>query len=103
MDGPTGRLDVVNPVIVAKSVKQANIREGCLSVPKEFVLVPSRMEWVRLQYSNMYGEVQTVVLKGIHAVCAQHEIDHLDGKIFLSDKSIPKYERKRLSKKWGIK
>jgi len=103
MDGPNGRLDIVNPVIVNKSIKPANTKEGCLSFPGEFVIVPSRVEWVQVQYKNEKGEEKNVILKGLHAVCLQHEIDHLNGKIFMSDKSIPKYERKRLAKKWGIK
>lgn len=103
MDGPNGRLNVVNPVIANQSVKPANLKEGCLSVPGEFVLVPSRVEWVQVQCKNEKGEEQLITLKGLRAVCAQHEIDHLNGKVFLSDKSISKPERKVLAKKWGIK
>lgn len=103
MQGPNGRLNMVNPVIVSKSVKPANLKEGCLSAPGDFVLVPSRVEWVQVKFQNEKGEQQVVVLKGLHAVCAQHEIDHLNGKFFLADKSIPKYVRKQLGKKWGIK
>lgn len=103
MEGLNGRLNIVNPVIVNRSVKVANMKEGCLSAPGEFIVVPSRVEWIDIQSQNEKGESQRFILKGIRAVCALHEIDHLDGKIFMSDKSISKNERKRLAKKWGIK
>lgn len=103
MDGPNGRLNIVNPVIVNRSVKPANIKEGCLSFPGDSIVVPARVEWIQMQCKNEKGEERLIMLKGLHSVCAQHEIDHLDGKIFMADKSIPKYERKKLAKKWGIK
>jgi peptide deformylase len=103
MDGPAGRLNIVNPIVVSMSGKSANTKEGCLSVPGEFILVPSRVEWIQLRYKNESGADKSIVLKGIHSVCAQHELDHLQGKIFMYDKSIPRYERKRLAKKWRTK
>lgn len=103
MEGPGGRINAVNPFFISKSVKPANTREGCLSAPGDFVVVPSRAEWVQMQYQNEKGEKTLVTLKGLHAVCAQHELEHLDGKSFLSNKSIPKYTRKSLEKRWGIK
>lgn len=103
IEGPNGRINVVNPTIVSKSIKPANQREGCLSAPGDFIVVPSRSEWVQMQYQDEKGEKKLVTLKGLHAVCAQHELEHLDGKSFLSNKSIPKYTRKALEKRWGIK
>src|SRR5271154_689806 len=46
MDGLEGRFNIVNPVIVNKSAKPANIKEGCLSAPGDFVVVPERAEWI---------------------------------------------------------
>ena len=74
-----------------------------MSAPGEFIVIPNRVEWIELQFQDETGHKKHAIFKGIRAVCAQHEIDHLDGKLFMSDKSIPKYERKRLAKKWGIK
>lgn len=103
MDGPDGRMNIVNPVIVNKSVKSANIKEGCLSAKGTFVLVPSRVEWIQVEYEDEKGGQYSAVLKGIHAVAFQHECDHLEGKSFMSDKSIPARVRKPLLKKWGLK
>lgn len=103
MEGPKGRINIVNPAIVSSSIQKINVREGCLSAPGTFVVIPTRASWVQLCYSDETGKSNIVTLKDVHAVCVQHEIDHLDGKIFMLDKSIPKHERKCLAKKWGIK
>lgn len=103
MDAPEGRVNVVNPVVISKSIRPANRKEGCLSAPGEFVVVPSRMEWVQIHHKDEKGNLIGRVFSGIHAVCFQHELDHLDGKTFLSNKSIPRRERKLLGKKWGVK
>lgn len=103
MNGPNGRLNIVNPVIASKSKLAANLREGCLSAPGDFIVVPSRSEWVEVNYQDETGKEKHVVLKGLYAVCAQHEIEHLNGKSFMDNKSIPKGIRKGLEKKWGIK
>lgn len=100
MEGPNGRMNVVNPVIVSRSVLSISIREGCLSAPGTFVIVPDRSQWVKLEYSNEKGEKCSAVLKDIYAICVQHELEHLDGKSFLSHRSIPKNIRKPLLKKW---
>ena len=103
MEGPEGRIDLVNPVITWSSVVGANLKEGCLSAPGDFIIVPSRKEKIQIQYQNEKGEPQVKVLSGLYAVCAQHEIDHLDGQIFFTNKSIPKNKRQPLMKKWGTK
>jgi peptide deformylase len=103
MDGPDGRVNIINPQIVSKSRIGANIKEGCLSAPGDSVLIPTRAQWVQFVYHDENGDPRGHVFSGVHAVCVQHEIDHLDGKVFFADKSIPKIERKLLMKKWGIK
>lgn len=102
MKMPTGRLNLINPSIVAKSVVPANMKEGCLSAPGDFVVVPDRVSWVLVEYQDETGGKQTIALHGIYGVCAQHEIEHLEGKSFLKNSSIPKDKRKELSKKWGV-
>lgn len=103
MEGPTGRLNIVNPTILTKSVIPAKAREGCLSAPGDFVVVPSRVEWVQISYQDEKGVTQKITLKGLYSVCAQHEIEHLNGENFMANKSVPKHIRKGLAKKWGIK
>lgn len=101
MEGPNGRINVVNPHISSESKLFIKLREGCLSAPGEFVLIP-RHEWIQLMYQDETGTAKQAVLKGLYAVCAQHELEHLEGKGFLENKNIPKNHRKMLAKKWGL-
>lgn len=104
MEGPNKeRLFIVNPVIASGSKTPANLREGCLSAPGEFLILKERMAWVEIAYSDENGAINKGFFKGIHAVCVQHEMDHLVGKSHLQSKSISRAERKRLAKKWGLK
>lgn len=103
MEGPVGRMNCINPYISLSSVEAANIKEGCLSAPGEAIVVPGRAKWVQLSYMDENGENRTIILKGIHAVCAQHECDHLDGKSFMEHKSLSRVSRKGFLKKWGLK
>jgi peptide deformylase len=97
------KLFIINPKILKISEQPANMREGCLSAPGEFLLLSERMFWVQVEFQNEKGEKKTRVFKGLHSVCVQHEIDHLDGKSHLMSKSIPKAQRKQLYNKWGLK
>lgn len=103
MDGPEGRLNLINPYISLKSNSFAKLKEGCLSAPGEFIVVPGRASWVQVKYQDEKGNHKSVVLKGIQAVCAQHEIEHLDGKSFMEHKSLSRAVKNRLSKKWKLK
>jgi len=102
MKGPNGRINLINPEIFGKSKLPANLKEGCLSAPGDFVLVPDRVEWVQVNYQDEHGHEKMAVFKGLYSVCIQHEIEHLDGKSFMANKSIPKHIRKGLQKKWGL-
>lgn len=97
------KIFIINPKIVKKSVVPANLREGCLSAPGEFLLLRERASWIQIDFQDEKGQPQRRVFQGLHAVCVQHEIDHLDGKSHLQSASIPKKIRKQLHKKWGIK
>jgi peptide deformylase len=103
MAGPNGKLYLVNPVITAKSLAPANIKEGCLSAPGEFLILLERTSWVEVSYQDEHGVEKKDIFKGIYSVCAQHEIDHLNGKSHLQSASIPRSQRKLLAKKWGFK
>lgn len=103
MEGPNGRINLINPRIQALSQVSANLKEGCLSAPGESLVVPGRMRWVDVEYQDENGDFKRVVLHAIHAVCVQHEIEHLDGKSFMKNKTIHKTIRNQLSKKWKLK
>ena len=77
-----GAIELVNPVILRKSGKQRDV-EGCLSCPEQwgYVTRPNKCT-VRAQDRN--GETYELTLEGLAARCACHEIDHLDGKLYLS-------------------
>jgi peptide deformylase len=104
MQGPDEeKLFLVNPTVTNKSLVSANLKEGCLSAPGEFLILKERASWVEVQFQDEIGTFQKRVFHGLHAVCVQHEIDHLDGKSHLESPSIPKPKRKELKKKWNLR
>jgi peptide deformylase len=72
----------INPEIVGKSQTQVQHREGCLSVPGVYDGV-SRAEEVEISAISLDGSPFRMQARGLAAVCIQHEIDHLDGKVFV--------------------
>lgn len=70
----------VNPEIIATTGSQQQ-REGCLSVPNT-VLKIIRHKGVRVKFQDAFGEELIKEFSGMEAVCVQHEIDHLNGKLF---------------------
>lgn len=104
MIGPDNeKLYVVNPKILKRSVVPANLKEGCLSAPGEFLILDERSSWIKLSFQDETGKEHERVFKGIHSVCVQHETDHLNGLTYLASKSLHKAKRKELAKKYGIK
>lgn len=96
------KLYFVNPKIIRKSVVSAGKTEGCLSAPGEFLQLDERAEWVQVQFQDETGAEHVRVFSGIHSVCVQHEIDHLDGKTHLMSETLSSKDRKMLAKKWGL-
>ena len=83
----------INPEILEKDGVIVS-DEGCLSVPGYYEEV-ERAEHVRLRYLDRNGDAQTMEAEGLLAVCIQHEIDHLDGKLFVDYLSEAKRQRIR--------
>ena len=71
----------INPEIVA-SRGTSDTEEGCLSVPGIFDKV-ARAQWIRVRALNAVGETFELEADGLLAVCIQHEMDHLQGKVFV--------------------
>tara|TARA_B100000676_G_C17575368_1_gene579281 strand:- start:119 stop:628 length:510 start_codon:yes stop_codon:yes gene_type:complete len=94
----TNPLCLVNPVIEEKS-GTVESKEGCLSVP-ETVEYIERAEHITFRAQNVNGENISMDAEGLLAICIQHEIDHLDGKLFVDYLSNLKQNRlkKRISK-----
>lgn len=88
----------INPQIVQKEGGQV-YQEGCLSVPGIFADV-TRADAIVVQYLDRQGQPQELSADGLLAVCIQHEMDHLDGKLFIDYLSPLKREmvRKKLAK-----
>jgi peptide deformylase len=86
-------LYLINPEILAHEGTE-EMEEGCLSVPGFYELV-SRAERIRVRALNRDGAMFELETDGLLAVCIQHEIDHLDGKLFVDYLSALKRQRIR--------
>ena len=84
---------LVNPEIV-EAVGVSDIEEGCLSVPGIYELV-ERAERVKVRAYDQNGNALTLEAQGLLAVCIQHEMDHLQGKVFVEYLSQLKQQRIR--------
>ena len=82
----------VNPEITWRSEETVPYEEGCLSVPDIYDEV-ERPAQVKLRYLNYQGEPVEEDAEGVFAVCIQHEMDHLDGVLFIDHLSRLKRER----------
>ena len=86
----------INPEIIWASAETKAWREGCLSVP-EFYDEVERPSEIRVKALNIDGKEFEIAADGLLAVCLQHELDHLQGKVFVEYLSILK--RTRISQK----
>ncbi len=73
---------LVNPEIVAASTELATREEGCLSLPNQFAEV-TRPARVKVRWTDLTGARKEVEADGLLAACLQHEIDHLNGVLFV--------------------
>lgn len=89
---------LVNPEILWTSDERSLYEEGCLSIPDytEEVERPAR---IRVRWTNLEGELVEREADGLLATCIQHEIDHLDGKLFID--YLSKLKRDRVVKKFA--
>ena len=88
----------INPEILERRGTEV-MEEGCLSVPGFYEAV-TRSEWIRVKSLGLDGQAFEMELDGLLAVCVQHEMDHLDGKLFVDYLSDLKRQRirKRIEK-----
>jgi len=92
-DEKNAPLCLINPVIIEKNgVKESE--EGCLSVPGFFENV-NRAETVKISALDRNGQAFELAAEGLLAVCIQHEMDHLEGKLFVDYLSTLKRQRIR--------
>ncbi len=88
-------LILINPEITKREGTET-MREGCLSVPDYYDTV-ERAESIEFNYETLSNELIKTNTDGLLAVCVQHEIDHLDGKLFID--YLSPLKRQRLKKK----
>lgn len=73
---------LINPIITYRSKSMVEVEEGCLSFPNEFDNV-MRHEKIKVEYTDIEGKKKIKSASGMEAVVIQHELDHLDGIVFL--------------------
>ena len=92
-------LEIINPMFTSLS-GNCKHQEGCLSIPGYYEDI-ERAEHVVLEYQDRYGEKKVIDNQDFLAIALQHEIDHLEGKVFIEKLSILK--RKKFEKEWKKK
>ena len=95
-------LHFINPEIVWKADEDVIYEEGCLSVPNQFAEI-NRPKECHVKYLDYFGQPQLLKAQGLLATCIQHEIDHLEGILFIDYLSKLKKTMiiKKLSKQKG--
>ncbi|MBV8443483.1 MAG: peptide deformylase [Hyphomicrobiales bacterium] len=87
----------INPEVVWSSEERSTYEEGCLSIPEYYAEV-ERPASIRARYLDRGGETREILAEGLLATVLQHEIDHLDGVLFIDH--ISKLKRDRVIKKF---
>lgn len=93
-----GALVVINPEILWLSDERGVYQEGCLSIPGYYAEV-ERPKSLRIRYRNLSGQQEEIEAAQLFATCLQHEIDHLNGRLFIDH--ISKAERDMVIRKFS--
>lgn len=81
-EGPGEQHVLINPEIIEEDAEPHTYKEGCLSFPDQFADV-TRPKGVRVRYLDLDGKAQEQTFTGLLATCVQHEIDHINGIVFV--------------------
>ncbi len=81
-DGPPEPMALLNPQVLWSSEDLGSYEEGCLSIPDQYAEV-KRPSSVKVGWMDLEGVPQERLFTGLWATCVQHEIDHLNGKLFI--------------------
>jgi peptide deformylase len=95
-EGQKNPMFFVNPEIIEKSENRSTYEEGCLSVPGQFAEI-TRPEKCFVKYLDYYGQKKEIKAEGMLATCIQHEMDHLEGILFID--YLSKLKRTMIVKK----
>ncbi|MEO8242023.1 MAG: peptide deformylase [bacterium] len=82
MPDPPRPMVLINPEVVWTSGTVSTYEEGCLSIPEQYADV-SRPDMATVRWMDLEGAAQEETFSGLWATCVQHEIDHLNGKLFI--------------------
>ena len=88
-------LVLINPILLESKGEEFN-QEGCLSVPEVFEKV-KRADWIKISAIDINGKKFELEADGLLAVCIQHEMDHLEGKVFVD--YLSNLKKNRIKKK----
>lgn len=92
---------LINPVIIKSSDNKISINEGCLSVPDIVSNIIKRPESVIVEFKTISNNIQQQTFNNVGSICIQHEIDHLNGKLFFMNLNF--LHRTKLMKKYKHK
>jgi len=81
-DEPKNPMYFVNPEIISKSKNNSTYEEGCLSVPGQFAEIV-RPDKCHIKYLDYFGQPKELIAEDMLATCIQHEMDHLEGILFI--------------------
>lgn len=96
-DEPKQPVVLINPEIIWRSDELSIYEEGCLSIPEYYEEV-ERPAKCRIRYQDLDGKAQELDCEGLMATCVQHEIDHLNGVLFID--YLSRLKRERVMKKF---
>ena len=88
----------INPQVTWSSEEHSIYEEGCLSIPEYYEEVERPAE-VKVRFMDLDGKEQEIAADGLLATCLQHEIDHLDGVLFIDH--LSRLKRERVTKKFA--
>jgi len=97
-DEPKQPVVLINPEIIWRSDELSIYEEGCLSIPEYYEEV-ERPAKCRIRYKDIDGKAQELDCEGLMATCVQHEIDHLNGVLFID--YLSRLKRERVMKKFA--
>jgi len=95
---PRNPMAFINPEITWASEERSVYEEGCLSIPEYYEEV-ERPAAVRVAYTDLDGQRQEIAAEGLLATCLQHEIDHLNGVLFIDH--LSRLKRERVTKRFA--
>ncbi|WP_035588215.1 peptide deformylase [Hippea jasoniae] len=94
-------IELINPVIVASEGIYEEHEEGCLSVPGYYDVVKDRKKWIKVRYLDRNENEKELETDQFLSVVIQHEIDHLNGKLFIDH--LPPTKKELFKKQWKKK